>query len=300
MGVANGGLWGIILAGGDGRRLQPFIRERFGIERPKQYCTIAGTCSMLRLTIARAERIIAPERLLTVVTRPHLLYAQEELHDRASATVIVQPSNRETGPGILLPVLHIHRRDPEAVVVLLPSDHFVLEEERFMASITTAAAFVTEHPWHLILLGVEPTRAEVEYGWIEPGALIGRQQGEELYQVRRFWEKPPPEQAQDLYLNGCSWNTAVLISRVDVLLELFQTLTPELVGAFDRISQDLGSPEEADAVETVYAQLSSVNFSRSILARSPHNLGVLQVKGVYWSDWGDPERVQRDLQYALA
>jgi len=84
-------LWGIILAGGEGKRLQPFIRSRFGSERPKQYCPLFGDRSMLRHTLSRAERLIPPERLLTVVTRPHLDYAREELHDRPRGTVIVQP-----------------------------------------------------------------------------------------------------------------------------------------------------------------------------------------------------------------
>ncbi|MBI3328718.1 MAG: NTP transferase domain-containing protein [Nitrospinae bacterium] len=101
MTAANQHLRGIILAGGEGRRLQPFIRARFETNRPKQYCTFIGTSSMLCQTIARAEQVIPPTRLLTVVTRAHLPFAREELHDRPSDTVIIQPSNRETGPGIL-------------------------------------------------------------------------------------------------------------------------------------------------------------------------------------------------------
>src|SRR5262245_27930665 len=109
-------LWGILLAGGDGRRMQHFIRERFGCERPKQYCTFFGTQSLLRQTIHRAECLIPPARLLTVITQPHLPYAQVELADRPPGTVLVQPCNRETGPGILLPLLHVQQREPEALV----------------------------------------------------------------------------------------------------------------------------------------------------------------------------------------
>ena len=293
-------LWGIILAGGEGRRLQPFIRACFGVDRPKQYCALINHHSMLYHTLRRAERLIPPDRLLVIITDPHLRYAQEELYDRSLEMLIVQPCNRETGPGILLPLLHTHRRDPEAVVVLLPSDHFIREEARFMAAVKHAAAFVSERPAYPVLLGVEPTGPEVEYGWIEPGEVLGRRQGEAVYQVRRFWEKPTLEKAADLYLQRYLWNTMVLVARATVLLELFQELTPELMDAFDPIGQALGSPREAEAMRVTYAKLPTVNFSQAVLARCPHRLAVLRVQGVYWSDWGDPERIQRDrARYVL-
>ncbi len=293
-------LWGIILAGGEGRRLQPFIRASFGVDRPKQYCALINHRSMLYHTLRRAERLIPPTRLFVIITDPHLRYAQEELHDRSLEMLIVQPCNRETGPGILLPLLHAHRRDPEAVVVLFPSDHFVWEEQRFMAAVKHAAACVSERPDCPVLLGVEPTEPEVEYGWIEPGEMLWHKEGATVYQVRQFWEKPTLEKVADLYLQGYLWNTMVLVAQVTVLLKLFQELTPELMDAFEPIAQALGSPREAEAMRTAYAKLPTVNFSQAILARCPHRLGVLRVQGVYWSDWGDPERILRDrARFAL-
>jgi mannose-1-phosphate guanylyltransferase len=136
---------------------------------------------MLRHTLLRAERMIPPERLLIILTQPHLPYARLELYDRPPDTLIVQPHNRETGPGILLPLLHIAQRDPEAVVVLLPCDHFVQEEGRFMAAVGHAATFISGHPERPVLLGVEPTGPEIEYGWIEPGEVLGDVSGAAVY-----------------------------------------------------------------------------------------------------------------------
>jgi mannose-1-phosphate guanylyltransferase len=293
-------LWGIILAGGEGRRLQPFIRACFGVDRPKQYCALINHHSMLSHTLRRAERLIPRDHLLVIITDPHLCYAREALHGHSPDMLIVQPCNRETGPGILLPLLHIYRRDPEAVVVLFPSDHFIREEGRFMAAVQQAVDFVNRHPVYPVLLGVEPTGPEVEYGWIEPGKVLWHRQDEAIYQVRRFWEKPTRERAADLYLWGYLWNTMVLVARAKVLLELFRELTPALMDAFDPIARDLGSPREAAALRTAYAKLPAVNFSRAILARCPHRLGVLRVQGVYWSDWGDAARIQADrIRFAL-
>lgn len=311
--------WGIVLAGGEGRRLENFILRHLGSIRPKQYCTLIGGQSMLRRTLARAERLISPERLLTVVNRPHLGYAREELYDRPPGTVVVQPCNRGTGPGILLPLLQIQQLDPGAIVTLLPSDHFIVEEERFMAAVQEAASFVASSPRYLVLLGVDPDRPETEYGWIEIGERIEQEQGHhfpvyslatsaptqgeniedgwrnQLYRVKSFCEKPRPRIAKALYQSGCLWNTLVLTGTVSMLLFLFQTLTPRLYLRFLQAQPVLDGREKADALDEIYRWLPSVNFSEAILAQSSKCLSVLRITRIYWSDWGNPEQVSKDV-----
>lgn len=164
-----------------------------------------------------------------------------------------------------------------------------------MAAVEQAASFVTSSPRYLVLLGVEPHRPETEYGWIEVGDWLEHHWGVDLYRVKSFWEKPRVKTAKALYRNGCLWNTLVLVGQAWMLMMLFQTLTPELYVRLQRIRPVLGGRGEAEALKDIYRWLPSVNFSRAILARSAHCLGVLQVKGVYWSDWGKPEQVRMDV-----
>src|ERR1041385_844288 len=133
--------WGLILAGGEGKRLQGFIKSRYGHDQPKQYCAFTGTRSMLRHTVDRVQWLLPRERLLTIINCHHLKYAEEHLSDQLPQNIIVQPYCRETAAGILLPLLHIVHRDPEAVVGLFPSDHFIVEERSFMEFVSRAFEF---------------------------------------------------------------------------------------------------------------------------------------------------------------
>lgn len=290
----NNNLWGIILAGGEGRRLQEFIQTRYRSNLPKQYCTFIGTRSMLRHTIDRCEMLIPSERLLTIISRHHLEYAQSQIDDRPSGTVIIQPYPRETASGILYPLLHIHARNPDALVAIFPSDHFVLEEDRFMDYVGLAGEFIGGYPNSMVLLGVEPDRPEKEYGWIEIDSEIKHNCWKRIFTIRRFMEKPDPFEIQSA--GKILWNTMVCICRVDVLLDHFRTLTPTLYEAFHGIKNLLGSSREENAVEKIFANMAPVNFSRAVLAKNPKGLRVLKMDNVYWNDWGNPERILSDLR----
>ncbi len=292
---------GIILAAGEGERLRPFVHRLRGEVLPKQYVNFVGGRSMLEHTFARAERLIAPERLFAVVGRDHMRRPEirRQLSGRPHGTIVVQPENRETAPGILLPLMHLCRRYADPVVAVFPSDHFVLHEELFMAHVDLACRVVERYPSYLVLLGMEPDGPEPEYGYILPGDRISRLGPLAVRQVECFVEKPDPGAARELILDGGLWNTMVMVFRASAMLELVRQLEPLLYRAFLSISQALGTERETSAIEESYRQMGAVNFSRAVLEpvsrleASP--LLVLPVRGVSWSDWGSEQRIVKSL-----
>lgn len=289
-------LWGIILAAGDGKRLAHLTEKLAGRNCPKQYCTIIGKRSLLQHTLHRAERLIPPERILTVVSPAHRKDIHHQLADRPAGTLLFQPANRETGPGVLFPLVAIHKRDPDAIIALFPADHFILEEERFMGTVRLAALAVEQDPAWLILLGIKPEEAETDYGWIKVGRVMGCHKGQHIYQVIQFWEKPNRPMAEWLLAVGALWNSLVTVVKAKTLLTMARCYLPELFAQFWRIREALGGPEEEQVLATEYANMTSVSFSRGLLERKPPNLAVLPVKGVLWSDWGNAARVRKTLE----
>ncbi len=288
-------VWGIILAGGDGKRLQSYVQERFGCDVPKQYCTFTGTRSMLRHTIDRAEMLIQPKRLLTIVGKDHFRYAQAQLADRPRETVLIQPTARETGPAILYPLLHVYQRDPEATVCLFPSDHFVLDERSFMNYIEYSTEYVASNPQSIVLLGALPQRPDREYGWIVTGDHMAGKNAQRVYRVSKFVEKPDVSTSQLLYHKGSLWNTMVIVGNARALLANFRKFAPKTYQALWETREVLGSSLEKQVLAEVFSRISPMNFSYSVLEKNPVGLRTVKIEGVYWSDWGDGNRIEADI-----
>lgn len=293
---------GIVLAGGDGKRLQPFIDRLRGDGLPKQYMNFMGSRSMLEHTFQRAEKLISANHLFTVVNQDHLRFpdVRRQLSSRPAGNVVVQLENKETGPGLLLPLIHLVKRYPDSTVVVFPSDHFIEEADLFMAHVELALCAVEREPSRIILLGMEPSGAEPEYGYILPGQPVESLLASGVREVSKFIEKPKATSVMTLILDGALWNTMVMVFKAEMLLDLVRRTAPTLFSFFDRIVEAVGTSSETDVVEEVYRQLEPVNFSQGVLVplslQFPSPLLVLPVRGVHWSDWGSERRIMSVLE----
>lgn len=278
--------WGIVLAAGEGRRLQE-LTTFGGRTVPKQFCSVGGEESLLELALRRAWRIFPSENVVPVVAAEHHRWWRSELKALAPDQIVVQPSNRGTAAGVLLPLLRILGRDPQARVVLLPADHHVADEWTLTTAVFAALAAVERNPLKLYLLGIEPDRPDPGLGWIVPGRT-----GETLEPapVVSFREKPPAPELGDLLARGAVVNTLILAASGTALLAAFRETLPALVELF--LQAEAGSATAA-ALERLYADLPVQDFSQEVLQRIPEKLEVIRVPPCGWSDLGTPERIAR-------
>jgi len=282
-GLAPRNMWAVFLAGGDGVRLRDLTTSIVGDDRPQQFCPIVGAGSLLRQTRDGLDPLFPGHRRVFVVSEAHEKYYSRELADADDSVVIEQPMNRGTAVGIIIALARIMRVDPEAVVGFFPCDHYYSDEESLRSTARSAMASASQFPESLIIVGAKAEYAETEYGWIQPGAVAPETRNTPR-QVNRFWEKPALIQAQALLQSGCLWNTFVTAGSANTFLELLCSEVPDVVLSVAR------ALDQKD-LETAYARLPSVDFSRQILARQTKRLLVLRDSDSGWTDPGGADRV---------
>jgi mannose-1-phosphate guanylyltransferase len=179
--------------------------------------------------------------------------------------------------------------DSDAVVAILPCDHYYSRENLFTASLESAFTIANTRSGSIVLLGAQPSAPEVEYGWIEVGAAIGPGTG--VFHVTRFHEKPPLPIANHLLRSGALWNTFVMVGHVSAFLDLALATVPDLLRVLRSAPIFSNSDTDTRSVEWLYEQLDPADFSRQVLSPGARRLLTLQLGEVEWNDLGDPDRV---------
>jgi mannose-1-phosphate guanylyltransferase len=282
----------LILAGGEGIRLSSFIREVFGYHIPKQFCLLFGGKTLLEKTLHRVSLLVPLSQTTAVLNCAHECFYSAFLGGTATGDLFIQPENRGTAPAILGALLRLIERGHTGAVAIFPSDHYVSDDSIFMRHVSAAFRAVDHLPQLIVLLGITPVEPETEYGWIEPGApVVCGHALAEINHIRRFWEKPLPEIARQLYDRRYYWNSFVLVAKATTLLSLTARALPDLYQAISRIRSFVGAKTAEQGLRAVYRDLPTVDFCGRVLAEFPTELAVLPVAGVGWSDLGDPKRL---------
>jgi mannose-1-phosphate guanylyltransferase len=276
--------WALVLAAGEGSRLHSLTRDERGVAVPKQFCSLQGGPCLLQEALQRAATVAALPRICSVVAEQHRQWWAPILSYLPEQNVISQPQNRGTAFGILLPLLRILERDPDATVVLLPADHYLSDEKIMAGALGRAAALAHSDRSSIFLLGVEPDEPDSELGYILPAAR-GR---DGAAGVLRFIEKPNAARARTLLEEGALWNVFIMAASVRTLLSLFDSRFVPIIAAMRGFEDaNLGS---------IYQNLRTVDFSKDVLQGRESMLKVLTVPHCGWTDLGTPERVGRILE----
>ena len=287
---SRGALWGVVLAGGEGVRLRSLARRICGDDRPKQYVPLLEGRTLLRQTLDRVALGIPPHRTAVITLRSHTGYVVRSGGLRP-AHVLMQPADRGTAPAILWSALWVAEQDPDGILAIFPSDHFVLGEATFMAHVARIAAWAAEHPERVVLLGAQASGPEMEYGWIELGKPLNFEGDQRMWEVRRFWEKPSEENVRICLEAGCLWNTFVMVGKAATFLEVGHAAVPAISDRLAHLRPFLGTEDQTWATHQVYALMPQVNFSQAVLEPCTELFAVANLPHVTWSDLGSPRRV---------
>ena len=283
--------WTLVLAGGDGGRLQQLTTTDAGEAVPKQYCTINRERCLLQDSLRRAIAVAAAERICAVVARQHQRWWQKALAHLAPGNTFVQPKNRGTAFSILLGLIQLEQRTrAESAVLLLPADHFVGLDSIMAQSLIRITEYAIAEPDGVFLLGAEPEAAEEELGYIVPwhsAALLP-------VGVYSFVEKPDQRQASKLMNEGALWNTFIISGSVRSLLKLFEPEFSDQVGEFRAaLANSSASPASNARLSALYEKLAYVDFSKAILEHKANSIQVLRLPACGWSDLGTPQRLEQ-------
>ena len=270
-------LFGLIMAGGVGSRFWPMSTE----EKPKQFLDILGLGkSLLQLTFERLNKQIPAEQIYILTNKSYFSLVKEHLPMLRDEQIICEPQRKNTAPCILYAALKIQKLNPNSTLVISPSDHLILQEDRFHEQLDIAVNEAQQDK--LLTLGIHPTRPDVGYGYIEFDSSINRNAGQ-VANVIQFREKPQLDQAKEFINTGnFYWNAGIFIWKTSTILSAFEEYQPELYQLFQGIS--IGSSTEISELEKAFSECQDISIDYAILEKSDRISVVLT--DFDWSDLG--------------
>lgn len=267
----------VIMGGGIGSRFWPFSRESY----PKQFLDMFGTGrSLLQMTFDRFSKIIPVENIYIVTNEIYEPLVRKQLPELSDRQILLEPTRRNTAPCIAYASYHIKARNPNANIVVAPSDHLILKEDVFLKDIENGLAFVN-HNNALVTLGVKPSRPETGYGYIQSDEeAIG-----DFVKVKTFTEKPNAELAQVFYESGeFFWNSGLFLWKVSSIIDAFERFLPDISARFNLGADKFNTPEEKAFIDDNFAYCPNISIDYGVMEKAD-NVYILPVD-FGWADLG--------------
>ncbi|HSP77340.1 MAG TPA: mannose-1-phosphate guanylyltransferase [Myxococcaceae bacterium] len=268
-------LYPVIMAGGSGTRFWPLSRKA----RPKQFLPLASKNPLITDTAARLKGLASVKDTFVVCGPQHAREAAKRVKGLPRKNLLVEPVARNTAPAIALAALHVAAREPEGILVVLPSDHHVADVAGFKKTLAEAARVAAKG--HLVTLGIQPNRPETGYGYIQVGEpLEGGARG-----VKAFREKPDAETARRYLESGeYLWNAGIFVFRADAILEAFGKYMPEMKKGLEALRKAVGRRTYPAVLKRVFPRLPSLSIDYGVMEKAD-DIAVLP--GDFgWSDVG--------------
>lgn len=270
------------MAGGVGSRFWPLSRA----SRPKQFLDITGTGStLLQMTFQRFSGVIPVQNIFIVTNSEYCGQVKSQLPDLPAENILSEPQRRNTAPCIAYAAYRILSKDPEACLVVAPSDHLILNEENFRNVLNSGLSLVSEHQV-LLTLGIKPNRPETGYGYIQADQMkVINKEGKNFHKVKTFTEKPDLKMAAVFLESGeFFWNSGIFFWGVRTIVEAFSKYLPEIAIPFEEGLKYYGTEGEVSFIEGVYSSCKSVSIDYGIMEKA-ENVYVLPCD-FGWSDLG--------------
>ena len=272
--------YAVIMAGGGGTRLWPVSRK----EKPKQLLPLIGQETLFQSTVKRLENLFPPDRILVVTVEEQAREMRLQAPEIPEENYLIESSPRGTASVVGLAAAVLHKRDKDAAMAILPSDHFIRNRDLFHYLLN--AAFDVAENGYLVTLGITPTQPSTAYGYIQQGAPLDGQYKYPTYNVKRFIEKPDEKAAQQLLRTGDhSWNSGMFIWRADAILSEINKQMPELGNALKNISSAWGTEQQSEVLNENWLNLKVETVDYGVMEKA-ERVAVLPAGGLGWSDVG--------------
>ncbi|TWT39252.1 mannose-1-phosphate guanylyltransferase [Blastopirellula retiformator] len=282
-------LHAVIMAGGAGTRFWPASRAG----RPKQLLDLTGDGTMIQATAARLSDLVDPSRILVVTSQRLVEPIQQQFPQLPAAAIVGEPCKRDTAPCIGLAALLVSRDDPEAIMVVMPSDHVISPEASFQSAVRYGAGLVAESENRIVTFGIQPKYAAETFGYIERGeSLTSDSSAPPTFQVARFREKPKGDVAREYFESGnFYWNSGIFIWKAKTILEALKRHEPEMFAHLEAINADWGTPQQAETFQREFAAIQGKSIDYAVME---HHQDVAVIEAPFlWDDVGNWQSLER-------